>query len=155
MPRLRSSWSAAFLTWTKFAQVSPGIDAEVMVIVPCEAYRVLADGFGGERFGRGLEHGQHAGSQFGRLTWLAMGFVALFIAHGAGAGVAEIDEAVVRNVTIFPLNIHASAGGEIYLHGPGICGCGGGLKRGLHKLQYRIGEWSVGARTISIKNDLD
>ena len=142
MPRFRSSKPAAFLTWTDFAQVPPGINAEIVIIVPCEPDGVFADRFRGKRFGRGLEHGQHTGSQSSRLARLAVGFVALFVAHGARAVIAEIDEAVVRNVTVFPLNVHASSSSEIYLYRPGICGRSGRLKRGLHELQYRIGECS-------------
>lgn len=87
-----------------------------MIVVPCEPDGVLADRFSGKWFSRGLEHGQHAESQFGRLTGLAAGLFALFVTHGAGAGIAQINESVVRNVAIFPFNVHSSADGEVYLH---------------------------------------
>jgi hypothetical protein len=64
-------------------------------VVPFEPDGVSADSFGRNRFGGGLEHGQRAWNGFRRLARLAAGFVPFFIAHGAGAGVAEIGEVVM------------------------------------------------------------
>ncbi len=121
-----------------------------MIIVPGEPNGVFADGLRGNGLGRGFKHGQHAGSEFGRLAGLATGFVAFFVAHGTGAGVAEIDEAVVRNVAVLPIDVDAGASGEVHFNRLGIRGRSGRLKRGLHKFQYRIrGNWSGPRRRAS------
>ena len=60
------------------------------------------------------------------------GLPALLFAHGTWAGIAQVDETVMRNVTIVPFNVHPSTGGEVYLHRLGIGRGGGQMKRGLH-----------------------
>src|SRR5580704_6893984 len=122
----------AFLAGTDFAQETPGVDAEVVVVVPRELDGVFADAFGGDGLGGRFEHGQRSERGLRRVAGTAPGLLALLVAHGAGAGIAQIDEVVVRNVAVVPRNVYARARGEIHLHRLGICGRGGRLKRGLH-----------------------
>src|SRR5579863_3170035 len=117
-----------------FPEKLPRVNAQVVVIVPRELNRVLAHAFCRDRFRRRLEHGQRAGSEFGRLSIAPACLAALFFAHGARAGVAQVDEVVMRNVAVFPVDMHASASGEIDLHRFRVRGCGGSLKRRLHEL---------------------
>ena len=86
-----------------------------MVIVPLEADGVFAHGFGGDGLGSGLEHGEGAGREFRRFPGLTFGFVAFFVAHGAGAGVAEKDERIMGNVAVGPRDVHAGARGQVDL----------------------------------------
>ena len=79
-----------------------------------------------------LNMGSGTGRWLGRFARLASSLVALFVAHGAGAGVAEINKIVVGNVAVGPFDIDTRAGGEVHLHRLGVCGRGGRLKRGLH-----------------------
>jgi len=137
---LRCSIRLALFAGADFAEVLPGIQAEVVIVVPVELNGVFADGFGGNGLGSGFEHGQRARCGFGRLAGLASGFVALFVAHGARTGVAEVDEGVVGGVAVVPVDVDAGAGGQVDLYGLGVCGSGGGLERGLHEFKYRIGD---------------
>src|SRR5579864_3380592 len=80
-------------------------------------------------------------------------FSAFLFAHGAGTGVAQVDEIIVRDVTVVPLNVNAGAGREIHLHRFGIGGRTGGLKRGLHGIsiaQHRLSSMAfiVHSRTL-------
>src|SRR5579872_4790454 len=123
---------SAFIARAEFAEQAPGINAEIVIVIPGKANGVFADALGGKRPGWGFIHRQHAGLQLLRLAGFAARFFALFVAHGAWAGVAEIDESIVRNVAILPLDVEACACGYVYLYRPGISrGCGR-LKRGLH-----------------------
>src|SRR5208282_1800281 len=130
----------AFVARTDFTQELPGIDAKVVIVVPGKADGIFTDCLGGNRPGGGFEHGKHAGSELGRLTGFAPGLVALFIAHGAGAGISQVDKIVVRNVAVSPLDVHARAGGEVHFDRLGICGRSGRLKRGLHVFSIVYGK---------------
>src|SRR5882762_1537461 len=112
----------AFLTRAEFAQELPGVNAKVVVIVPLEPDGVFAHALGGDWLGRGFEHGQRAGSKSGRFARPASSFIALFVAHGARAGVTEEDKIVVRNVAVGPFNVDTRAGGKVYLHRLGVRG---------------------------------
>src|SRR5437588_8831876 len=101
---------------TEFAQKFPRVNAQVVIIVPFEPDGIFAHTFGGNRLGGGFKQGQGTGGEFGRLAGLASGFVALFVAHGAWAGVTEVDKIVVRNVAVRPLNIDARPGGKVHLY---------------------------------------
>jgi hypothetical protein len=79
---------SALLAGTDFPQEPPGVNSEVMIVIPREADGVLAYAFRGMGLGRSFEHGQHAGSKFGGFARLAAGFVTLFVAHGTRTGVA-------------------------------------------------------------------
>lgn len=142
-----SGFQSPFAVFTRadFAQKLPGVNAEVVVVVPLKLDGVFADAFGGERFGCGFEHGQGAGSEFGRLSAAASGLGALFFAHGTGAGVAEEDERVVGRVAVGPLYVDTGAAREIHLHRLWVSCRGGSLKRGLHEFsiaqeELRLGE---------------
>src|SRR5258708_5137669 len=130
--RLNSAPCGAFRAGTEFAQKLPRVNAEVMIIVPFEADGIFAHTFGGNRLGRRFKQGQRAGGELGRLAGLASRLVALFVAHGARAGVAEVDKIVVGDVAVRPLNIDARPGGKVHLYCLGIGGRSGRLKRGLH-----------------------
>jgi hypothetical protein len=67
-----------------------------------------------------------------RVAGTTSSFPSLLFAHGARAGIAQVDETVMRNVTIVPFNVHASTGCEVYLDRLGIGRGGGQMKRGLH-----------------------
>jgi hypothetical protein len=101
----------ALLARANFAQEFPRVNAEVVIVIPLEADGVLPNTFGGKRFGGGFEHGQGAWRRFRGLTRRTAGFVALFVAHGAGAGVAQENESVMRGVGVGPNDVHASSGG--------------------------------------------
>jgi hypothetical protein len=103
-----------------------------VVIIPLEPDGVLPHPFGGNRFGSRLKHGQSTRRRFWRFTRLPPSFVTLFVAHGAGAGVAEIYEAIVRNMAVSPLDVHTRTGRKVDLNRLGIRSRGGRLKRGLH-----------------------
>jgi hypothetical protein len=105
---------AAGIAGAEFPQQPPRINAKVVVIVPLESDRVLTDAFYGDRFGRGFEHGQSAGSELWRFAGLAPGFFTLLVTHGAWARVTQVDEGVVRSVAIAPYDVNAGARGEVY-----------------------------------------
>jgi hypothetical protein len=129
----------AFFTGADFAQEFPGIEAEVVLVVPVEFDGVFADGFRRERLGGGLEHRERSGGKFRGFAGTEAGLGALVFAQGAGASVAQVDKVVVGRVAVFPLDIHAGPGGEIHLHGLGICGRGRRLERGLHHFSIAQG----------------
>src|ERR1022692_2413197 len=122
----------ALLARTDFAQELPGVNAQVVVIVPLEFDGVLADALSGNWLGGRFEHGQRPGSESGSLPKLPSSLGALFFAHRAGAGIAEEHKAVMRNVAVGPLNVDARAGCEIHLDRLRVCARGRRLKRGLH-----------------------
>ena len=110
-----------------------------MIVVPGKLDGVLAHALGGERLGMGLEHPQRAGQSAHRFARLPSCLTALVFAHGAGAGIAQVDEVVVRDVAVVPFDVHPGAGGEIYFHRFGISGRSGGLERGLHGISIAQG----------------
>ena len=91
-----------------------------MAVVPVELDRILADGFGGDWPGSGLEHWERAGGEAGRISGMAVSFGALLVTHRAGAGVAQVGEAIAGAVAVLPLDVHAGAGGQIDLDGLGV-----------------------------------
>src|SRR5947209_5435028 len=107
---------------------------QVVAVVPRKLDGVFAYTFGREGLGGGLEHGERTGGRFWRFAGPASGFVALFVAHGARAGIAEVDEAVVGAVAVFPFDIQAGSGREIDLYRFRVRGRGGSLERGLHEV---------------------
>jgi hypothetical protein len=52
----------AFLARADLAQKFPGINAEIVVVVPREPDCIFSNSFGGNGFGCGFEHGQHTRS---------------------------------------------------------------------------------------------
>src|SRR5260370_42671278 len=106
----------ALHTGTEFAQKLPGINAEVVVIVPFEANGILTHAFGRDGPGGWFEYGQSTGRKVGWFAGLASRLVALFVAHGTRAGVAEVDKIVVGDVPVRPLDIDARPGGKVHLY---------------------------------------
>ncbi len=133
-PLTRSPGCLALLAGTDFAQELPGINAEIVIIVPGELDGVLAHPFGGERLGVGLKDQQRSRRGGSGLSGTASGFAALVLAHGARTSIAQVNEVVMRNVAVVPFDVHARAGGQIHLHRLGIGRRGWRLKRGLHEI---------------------
>jgi hypothetical protein len=137
---LTSCWRRlALRTRADFPQQLPRIETEIVVIVPLEADGILTHRFSRDRLGRRLEHWQNTDRGFGRFSRLSPRFVAFLVAHGAGAGVAEIDEVVVGDVAVGPFDVHPGAGRKVNLYRLRICCRSGGLKRGLHNLSIAYG----------------
>ena len=111
-----NSCGLALLARADFAQEAPGINSQVVAVVPGELDGVLTNAFGRERLGRRLEHGERSGREFRGITCAASGFGSLFFAHGAGARIAQVDEGVVRDVAVVPLDVNACARGEVHLY---------------------------------------
>ena len=89
-------------------------DAGIVAIVEIDLYRVIADLGGGLGANFGFVHGQHGrreGSGFGGGVLLVL--VALFVASGAGAFLAEIGKIVMAGVIVGPSDIHARAAGDV------------------------------------------
>lgn len=122
----------AFGTRADFAQEVPGVDSEIVVVIPRKLDGVFTHALSRNRFGRRFEDGQGAGSKLRRITRLASGLPPLFFAHRAGTCVAQIEEAVSRNVAVAPLDLDAASGADIYLHRLGIGRGSRGLQRRLH-----------------------
>src|ERR1700757_4432478 len=79
-------------TRTNFAQELPRIESEIVVIVPGKLDGVFAHALRSKRLGVGFENQQRAGR---RRNWIAgtpPRLAALIFAHGARAGVAQVDE---------------------------------------------------------------
>jgi hypothetical protein len=104
-----------------------------VAIVPGELDGVLTDTLGGDGLGGGLEHRQRSRRGLWRLARPASCLGALILTHGAGACLAKINEAVMRDVAVAPLDVNAGSGREINLYRLGIDGRGRGLERGLHE----------------------
>jgi len=122
---------------TYFAQVSPGINSQIVVVVPGEFQSVLAHLLGAHRLRGGLEYGKRPGSQFDRVPRLASGFRALVITKRARAGIAQEWERVARTVPVLPFDLHAGTRGQVDLDRSGIVGnTGCGIEK-LHRIQYR------------------
>jgi len=70
----------ALPTRTHIPQKLPGINPQLMPVVPFELQRVLADRPCRNRFRRGLEHDQFSRLGLRRLPWLAPSLATLFVA---------------------------------------------------------------------------
>jgi hypothetical protein len=126
-----------------------------MAVVPGELDSIFPDALGGNGFRRRLKKDQLARRTAGRVPGTTPSFPSLLFAHGTRAGIAQVDEAVVRNVTIVPFNVHTGTGCEVYLDGLGIGRGGGQTKRGLHTFKYRIANPSgAGAHLLRIEGRL-
>ena len=148
---LNASGYPALRARTNFPQKLPRIQPQIVIIVPFEPDRVFAHGLSRHWFCRRLEHRQRS---WGKLRWItrfASGFIALLVAHRAWASVAEVDEIVVRNVAVRPLDIHTRAGRKVNFYGLWIGSSAGGLKRGLHDFsiaqQIRVAPRSTSERS--------
>src|ERR1035437_1601479 len=104
-----AGWWVAQVALADAPQVVPGVDAGFVAVVPFELQCVLADGRHFDRTGRLLIHRQQG---LGFRLWLARcaaGLLALFMAGGAGAGVAQPTESPRALVAGAPVNLHAAA----------------------------------------------
>src|SRR5581483_10442489 len=91
-----------------------------MAVVPFEADGVFSYAFGAGGLGCGLEHGQRAGSEFGRISRSKPCLAPLFVAKSAGAGIAQVGEGVTAEMPVLPVNLHTRARGQVDLHGFGV-----------------------------------
>ena len=117
---LAGSLRATFLTLAHFTQVVPRVNAAGMAIIPCDIQSIPAHRLHFFGLGRLLIHRQQSSSLLRGLAWIAMMIVALFRAGGARTGVAQPLKAKVRVMAIVPLNVHASAGGDVHFDRLGI-----------------------------------
>ena len=117
----------AFVAGAVAAEEVPGVDAAGVSVAPCEADGVGADGGdGGGSRGR-LVHGEQVVGFGAGFAGLAACCVALFVAGGAGAGVAEPGEGPGAAVPVFPFDFHACAFGFVDADFGGLDGFGGEL----------------------------
>src|SRR6202020_3630226 len=98
-----------FLARADFPQELPGINAEIVAVVPMELDGVFANAFGRKRFRGSFEHGQRVGCARRSFPGLASRLLALIVAHGAGAGVKQVDEIGMRGMAVVPRDMHSSA----------------------------------------------
>lgn len=117
-----------------FAEKLPRVNPQIVIIVPRELDRIFADALCRQRLRRRLENEQGAGGGRGWISGAASGVAALFLAHGAGTGIAQVNETVVRSVAVSPLDVHAGSAREMNFYGLGVGGSCGGLKRRLHEI---------------------
>src|SRR5947209_8764515 len=68
-------------------QMRPGVDPQIVVVVPSKSDRIFSHRLGRQRLCRRLEHWQGPGSQLWRLARLAPSFFAFFVTQRARAGV--------------------------------------------------------------------
>ncbi len=93
----------------------------LMAVVPSEADGVVADrgDFGGAELR--FKHRQRGGwDGGGELIGLAVAVPALFVAGGAGAGVAQVGEGIGALVAVVPDDFHGGAAGFVNLDGGGL-----------------------------------
>jgi hypothetical protein len=97
------------------AQVVPGINAGLMPIIPVEANRILAHAL--HLLGPQLLFVERKQRRrlLDRLSGTAIGFFPFLIAGSAGAGVAQPLEGKVRDMAVFPINVHPCASRGVYL----------------------------------------
>jgi hypothetical protein len=102
-----SALGAAFFTRAYIPQKLPGINAQLVPIIPLKLDGVFAHALGRQWLGRLLEHWQRSGCQLRPFAELAARLAPLVVAKGAGAGIAEEGKCVVRAVAILPLDVQA------------------------------------------------
>jgi len=83
-----------------------------------------------------LEHGQsrRRGKCVGGLGQRSL-FIALVIASGAGALLAEINEVIAGNVTVGPSYVHTGVGGDVDFYASGLAA---GMERNGHGRIYGL-----------------
>jgi len=133
----RSPRRSTLLARAYIPQKLPGIEPELVAVVPLKFDCVLADRFRLGRLGGCLEHGQRPGRGFGRLPGLAAGFRAFFVTQSAGAGIAQEGKRVMRAMSVLPLDVHARAGGQAHFNRLGI-------RTGHHEISIAQGERCYG-----------
>ena len=68
-----------------------------------------------------LKHGQRPGHRLERIAGLPAVFLTLLVAQRARAGITKKNERVGALVSVFPFDVHASAGGLMHFDRLGIC----------------------------------
>ena len=110
------------------AEIVVGKDAGGVAVGERDLDGVVADLRGGLRAGLGLKHGKR-GEWRGRRRELAL-LVALFVACGAGAVLAEIGEVVVAGVAVGPSDVNSCAGRDVDLYAGGFAALVEGERHG-------------------------
>jgi hypothetical protein len=110
----------ALLARTNIPQELPGINAQLVPIIPVKFDGVFAHALCRQRFGRLFEHGKRTGCEFRPLAGLASRLTALIVTQSAGTGIAQEGERVVRAVAILPLDIQAGATRQVHFYPLGI-----------------------------------
>ncbi len=105
---------------THIAQKLPGINAQLVAIIPVKLDGVFAHALSRQWLGRLLEHGQRAGRELGRLAGFAAGLATLVVTQSAGAGIAQEGKWVVGAVAVLPLDVHAGACSQVHFDRLGI-----------------------------------
>jgi hypothetical protein len=93
-----------------------------MPIIPVKLDGVFAYAFGRQRLHGRLEHGQSLGHSPRRFPSFAACLFPGIIAQGARTSIPQELERVARQMPIFPLDVDAGAGGQIYLDRLGVYG---------------------------------
>ena len=93
-------------------------DAGIVAVVEIDLHCVIADLRGGLSANFGFEHGQHRrGDGRGFCGAVLLFLVALFVAGGAGAFIAEISKIVMTGVIVGPGDIDARSTGYVNFDG--------------------------------------
>src|SRR6266487_6377516 len=107
----------AFLARTHIPQELPGVDTQLVAIVPFELERVFADGLCRDWFRGGLEHRQLARLRVRRLSRFASGFASFVIAKSAGTRIPQERKCELRQMAVLPLNFDAGPRLQVHFHG--------------------------------------
>src|SRR5215470_4228601 len=97
----------ALVAGTDLPQKVPRVNSEVVTVVPVELDGVLADTFGGEWSGGGLEHRQCTRRGFRRFPRGASGLAALLFAERTWAGIPQKNKGIGRVVAVAPVDFHS------------------------------------------------
>ena len=109
------------------AQEVPRVDSGFVAVVPGEVESVVSHWRDGVGARRGLIHGQEGWFFVRRLADGAAGLLALGVAGGAGAGVAQPGEAPCAAMAVFPIDFEAGAFTLMHAHLDGLALFGGQL----------------------------
>src|SRR6266702_179598 len=104
-----TAWDVAHRALADAAQVIPRVDAGFVAVVPLELQRVLADRSDVHRSRRRFVHHQQRLRLWLRLAGRAAALLALIVACGARAGVAQPAEVPRTLVAIAPVDFDAGA----------------------------------------------
>src|SRR5215469_4346353 len=94
----------ALMAGTHFPQILPGINPQVVIIVPRKLDGVPAYTLRGDRLRRGLENHQRSGSLLRRLSRMPSTVSPLLFAHRARTSIPQVCKPIVRNMPIRPRN---------------------------------------------------
>src|ERR671935_1380834 len=104
---------ATFRTGTVFAQEIPGVNPQLMAVVPAKLDCVLAYGFRADWLCRRFEHRQRSRHRLWRLTNFPAAFVALLVTQSAGTCIAQPGKRIAAGMAVFPIYFHAGAGSQV------------------------------------------